>query len=575
MQLELRKYQQLILSQARQYNTIAYLPTGTGKTLISCALIRERLERLRIARENVQREWPRVIIFIAPTRALVAQQVEYIKVHAHPVKVLCAVGSNESSNPRNKPSGERLAFTDKEIACWKHRVKSYEVIVTTPETLRKLIEMNFLPVSSIDLLILDECHHAVSNDPLARLCDAIFRPIETCFDDQDCDPSGQIPTDNLLIFAMTASPIAGKIKESSPQQGSQGIEETVVLLEQRLHCRFFYPTKEFLLSLQEYRPKPKTFAVEYQSLLPVRCEIEFIHFIDRLEKSIKLKEVYTKEEQLLYDVVQSLDPQGAEYAYFLPYLQGFDAIVNSVGLERKDVKIISQLNLVLIKEMLNQMIEVLKSGGIYCGLRAFSWLLRSKFFQPEDSDEYTRLVLGTSDLSLSTLTRKRKREETHENSVEEDVHQTVSSSWSEHALTLSQRFHSHQLTHRAIQLERLPEIRNKLISYLKKDVKRFELLSDQPFCVFYTLLEILYAFGRICSPQDCEQAIERLRAKMKEFEEKEEFSISEGIEKAARAVQPRLSILSLCIATLQQTVKKQKFHELRVIISLIILLLHF
>ena len=83
--LELRKYQELIALQAKTSNTIAYLPTGTGKTLIACELIRDRLRFVRIAREKGEQE-KTLIVFIAPTKALVGQQVQYLTTHCHPVQ---------------------------------------------------------------------------------------------------------------------------------------------------------------------------------------------------------------------------------------------------------------------------------------------------------------------------------------------------------------------------------------------------------------------------------------------------------------------------------------------------------
>ena len=66
---DLRPYQERILEQAKTRNTIAVLPTGTGKTLIAVRLF---LHRLRLLSQSAK------FAFVAPTRVLVNQQFEYI-----------------------------------------------------------------------------------------------------------------------------------------------------------------------------------------------------------------------------------------------------------------------------------------------------------------------------------------------------------------------------------------------------------------------------------------------------------------------------------------------------------------
>jgi superfamily II DNA or RNA helicase len=72
-ELQLRIYQQEIVNMAQDFNTIAFLPTGSGKTLISCHLIGNRM---RIMRETFNRKF---IAFIAPTKVLLTQQKTYIE----------------------------------------------------------------------------------------------------------------------------------------------------------------------------------------------------------------------------------------------------------------------------------------------------------------------------------------------------------------------------------------------------------------------------------------------------------------------------------------------------------------
>ncbi|KNC78632.1 hypothetical protein SARC_08940, partial [Sphaeroforma arctica JP610] len=65
---QLRGYQERIVAEASERNSIVVLPTGTGKTLIACALILH-LMRTRSARKT---------LFIVPTIALMDQQAAVI-----------------------------------------------------------------------------------------------------------------------------------------------------------------------------------------------------------------------------------------------------------------------------------------------------------------------------------------------------------------------------------------------------------------------------------------------------------------------------------------------------------------
>jgi endoribonuclease Dicer len=61
-----RAYQLEILEVAKLKNTLAFLPTASGKTLISLLLIQHRLELLALKRaEGSKRQ---CIAFLAPTR---------------------------------------------------------------------------------------------------------------------------------------------------------------------------------------------------------------------------------------------------------------------------------------------------------------------------------------------------------------------------------------------------------------------------------------------------------------------------------------------------------------------------
>lgn len=61
-----RAYQLEILEHAKLRNTVAFLPTGSGKTLISVLLIKHRLEQLYLNKTENSRK--QCVVFLAPTR---------------------------------------------------------------------------------------------------------------------------------------------------------------------------------------------------------------------------------------------------------------------------------------------------------------------------------------------------------------------------------------------------------------------------------------------------------------------------------------------------------------------------
>jgi ERCC4-related helicase len=63
-------YQLEVLEKAKQENTIVYLETGTGKTLIAAMLLQSIAHRIRKPSRNI-------VVFLGPTVCLI-QQVTYI-----------------------------------------------------------------------------------------------------------------------------------------------------------------------------------------------------------------------------------------------------------------------------------------------------------------------------------------------------------------------------------------------------------------------------------------------------------------------------------------------------------------
>jgi ERCC4-related helicase len=471
--VELRKYQELIVTQAKERNTIAFLPTGTGKTLIACYLIRHRIEGVRIARENGS-EWGKIIVFIAPTRALLHQQIEYIQKHVFPIK---ALEFHSESAFENKPIDK---WDRKE---WKHFIQRFELFGLTPDTLKRLIEKSIIPVDVIDLIIFDECHHVIGNSAMAKLCDVINSH-------PNCKP---------LIFGMTASPVQSKQAKSQPN-----LEEFITNLEQRLHANFFYPTEELISSLQYFVKKPKVFLVEYKETFPTTHEIYFLPLLERIEKSLKLKEILTQEEQLKYDL---------KY-YHLNYFQSiltacqvssWKEVEEEGEVTEQNFRMVSQNYMSLMKEAIHQTIEIIKSSGIYCGLVALSSLMKSK------------MVRGYNAIELNPAFEASKpRTKTSVKSNEEFTKFILNS--------LSQSSQSHELIHNSISIDSLKMKTQDLLNYLKGNKRKLMSLLNQSRCLFISFMELLYVVGIFIGKTECEMTANKLRTVLSTADEHNEVS---------------------------------------------------
>ncbi len=163
-----REYQTSILATARNSNTLACLPTGTGKTKLAIMLLVERLNNYNESKA----------IIISPTKPLSSQITKEIE---------------ECTNiPASKLTLLTGAISPKERA---ELFQNAQVIVATPQTIQFDVENNRISLEDTSILIVDECHRSkekFANTQVARY-----------YNEQ---------AKNKLILALTASPGATKEK---------------------------------------------------------------------------------------------------------------------------------------------------------------------------------------------------------------------------------------------------------------------------------------------------------------------------------------------------------------------------
>ncbi|XP_019181512.1 PREDICTED: endoribonuclease Dicer homolog 2-like [Ipomoea nil] len=177
-----RSYQLEALEKAIRQNTIVFLETGSGKTLIAIMLLRSFAHLIR-------KPSPYIAVFLVPTVVLVTQQGEAIRKHTD-LKI-------------GKYWGEMgVDYWDAKM--WVQQVQNFEVLIMTPAILLAALRHSFIKIDMIKILIFDECHNARGKHPYSCIMTEFYHP-------QLHSRNVQLPR----IFGMTASPIKAKGSSST------------------------------------------------------------------------------------------------------------------------------------------------------------------------------------------------------------------------------------------------------------------------------------------------------------------------------------------------------------------------
>ncbi|KRT83525.1 helicase [Oryctes borbonicus] len=145
-----RNYQVELMQIAINNNTIIYLPTGAGKTYIA-VLVLKHLSGALIKPWN---EGRKVTIILVNTIALVHQHGKYLKRHT-PFSV-------------GEYTGElNVDFWDKNV--WYKQCEDYQILIMTCQILTSAVERQVLDLNRVNLLIFDECHRGVNDQPMRQL----------------------------------------------------------------------------------------------------------------------------------------------------------------------------------------------------------------------------------------------------------------------------------------------------------------------------------------------------------------------------------------------------------------------
>ncbi|XP_063400411.1 uncharacterized protein LOC134685007 [Mytilus trossulus] len=190
-----RSYQIELFNKAMDSDRVCFLPTGTGKTLISCMTISAMLE------QNPTRQ----VMFLVDKVLLVLQQSEYIKKEIGDRMYRRFSHTDRSKFEERKPVIAALCGGLQKsggVPLWKH-----DVIIVTAAFYENLLLREILRWNDTSLVVFDEAHHCIKNHPFNKLLQGYHRKC----------PKQTRPK----LLGLTASPA-----------GRDSVDETVRMLHQ-------------------------------------------------------------------------------------------------------------------------------------------------------------------------------------------------------------------------------------------------------------------------------------------------------------------------------------------------------
>jgi endoribonuclease Dicer len=133
-----------LLEKAKFKNIIVYLGTGSGKTFIAVMLIKHMRDELCMKK----------VVFLVNNVELLEQQAQVIRdCTGLPTGSYCgASGVDDWGKDR-----------------WERELRINSVLVFIHQVFLNALAHGFIPFSSLALLVMDECHHAVKNHPYSKI----------------------------------------------------------------------------------------------------------------------------------------------------------------------------------------------------------------------------------------------------------------------------------------------------------------------------------------------------------------------------------------------------------------------
>ncbi|XP_060557086.1 uncharacterized protein LOC132717609 isoform X2 [Ruditapes philippinarum] len=193
-----RNYQQELYKKNMRGNTLCFLPTGTGKTLVSVMTMSAMLEK----------HPSKNVLFLVDKVLLVIQQSQYIKSELEEREFNRF--NPDSDNPldieRRKLRIAAVCMGQQAthgIPLWKH-----DVVVVTAAFCQNLLDKQILRWEDFSLIVFDEAHHCEKGHPFNTLLSTYHRRT--------------LPENKPKVLGLTASP-AGKADVPKTLQMLRGL----------------------------------------------------------------------------------------------------------------------------------------------------------------------------------------------------------------------------------------------------------------------------------------------------------------------------------------------------------------
>uniref|UniRef100_A0A8C3QIT6 ribonuclease III n=1 Tax=Cyanoderma ruficeps TaxID=181631 RepID=A0A8C3QIT6_9PASS len=270
-----RKYQVELLEAALDHNTIVCLNTGSGKTFIAVLLTKELSYQIR---GDFNKNGKRTV-FLVNSANQVAQQVSAVRTHSD-----LKVGEYSSLEITESWTKEK----------WSQEFSKHQVLVMTCHVALTVLRNEYLSLSSINLLVFDECHLAIQDHPYSEI-------MKICEDYPSCP----------RILGLTASILNGKCDPAE-------LEEKIQKLEKILKSNA--ETATDLVVLDRYTSQPCEIVVDcgpytdksglYGRLLKELDEA--LAFLNDCNISVHSKE---RDSTLISKLIKEAGKQDPELAY--------------------------------------------------------------------------------------------------------------------------------------------------------------------------------------------------------------------------------------------------------------------
>ncbi|XP_044756151.1 endoribonuclease Dicer [Coccinella septempunctata] len=244
-----RNYQVALFNECLKGNTIIFLPTGAGKTFIAIMVMKKM-------GGDLIGEKHKVSIILVNTVALVDQHVKYVKKHT---PFQCGGYSGEMNVDFWSPG------------MWHREFEKNQVLIMTSEIFAAIVRGKIFDPSKVNLLIFDECHHAVNDHSMRVLMEAFY--------DLTSPPK---------ILGLTATLLNGNCK---PHKVMEEVRSLEVTFKSKI------ATVDGLEVVVGYATNPEEHFAFFAPYNTSEIENECLNFIDEQIRIVELLNLKSKKDE--------------------------------------------------------------------------------------------------------------------------------------------------------------------------------------------------------------------------------------------------------------------------------------